>query len=57
MSTVQNFPLILDEISTAQRDCQFAIIIDEAHSNQGGKTSTAMAQALGEEGEAVEGET
>jgi type I restriction enzyme R subunit len=46
VSTVQKFPFILDEIST-ERGKTFAIVIDEAHSSQGGKTSAAMSQALG----------
>jgi type I restriction enzyme R subunit len=45
ISTVQKFPFILDEIAT-ENDRAFAIIIDEAHSGQGGKTSAAMNQAL-----------
>ncbi|MDE0099011.1 MAG: type I restriction endonuclease [Truepera sp.] len=50
ISTVQKFPLILDEIGDEQRRRNFAIIIDEAHSSQGGKTSAAMSQALSEAG-------
>ena len=46
VSTVQKFPFILDEIAT-EGGKTFAIIIDEAHSSQGGKTSAAMSQALG----------
>jgi type I restriction enzyme R subunit len=45
VSTVQKFPFILDEIAT-EGGKAFAIIIDEAHSSQGGKTSAAMSQAL-----------
>lgn len=45
VSTVQKFPFILDEIAT-ERGKTFAIVIDEAHSSQGGKTSAAMSQAL-----------
>ena len=51
ISTVQKFPFILDEIGNEQRGKRFAIIIDEAHSSQGGRTSAAMAQALSEVGE------
>jgi len=36
ISTVQNFPFILDEIGSWHRWPPFAIIIDEAHSSQGG---------------------
>ena len=57
ISTIQKFPLILDEIGNEQRERTFAIIIDEAHSSQGGKTSAAMGSALGEAGEAHEEET
>ncbi|HOX15218.1 MAG TPA: type I restriction endonuclease [Smithellaceae bacterium] len=46
VSTVQKFPFILDEIA-AVSDKTFAIIIDEAHSSQGGKTSAAMSKTLG----------
>jgi type I restriction enzyme, R subunit len=45
VSTVQKFPFILDEIAT-EAGRTFAIIIDEAHSSQGGKTAAAMSQAL-----------
>jgi type I restriction enzyme R subunit len=46
ISTVQKFPVILDEIGTAHRTRNFAIIIDEAHSSQGGRTSAAMSMVL-----------
>jgi type I restriction enzyme R subunit len=45
VSTVQKFPFILDELAT-EAGKTFAIVIDEAHSSQGGKTSAAMSQAL-----------
>lgn len=50
VSTVQKFPRILDEIAS-EGTRSFAIIIDEAHSSQGGKTSAAMSQALGGAGQ------
>ena len=50
ISTIQKFPFILDEIGDEQRRRNFAIIIDEAHSSQGGRTGAAMAQALSEAG-------
>jgi len=50
VSTVQKFPYILDEIAT-ESGKTFAIVIDEAHSSQGGKTSAAMVQALGDQAE------
>jgi len=46
ISTVQKFPFILDEVSS-EAGKTFAIVIDEAHSSQGGKTSAAMNKALG----------
>ena len=56
ISTVQKFPFILEEISGEQHGRRFAIIIDEAHSGQGGRTSAAMSQALSEDGREVEDE-
>jgi type I restriction enzyme R subunit len=53
ISTVQKFPFILDEIEAEQRRRKFAIIIDEAHSSQGGKTSSAMSAALADPEDAV----
>ena len=50
ISTVQKFPFILDEIGTEHRGRRFAIIIDEAHSSQGGRTSAAMSRALSANG-------
>lgn len=47
ISTVQKFPFILDEIGDEHLGRSFAIIIDEAHSSQGGKTSSKMNEALG----------
>ena len=57
VSTVQKFPFILEEIGDSQRNRRFAIVIDEAHSSQGGKTSAAMSSALSEAGRAEEDET
>lgn len=50
ISTVQTFPFILDEIGDEHRGKRFAIIIDEAHSSQGGKTSAKMHMALSDKG-------
>jgi type I restriction enzyme, R subunit len=50
VSTVQKFPFILDELAT-EAGKTFAIVIDEAHSSQGGKTSAAMSQALAHDGD------
>ena len=46
ITTVQKFPFILDDIGTEHRGRKFALIIDEAHSSQGGRTSAAVSQAL-----------
>ncbi len=46
ISTIQKFPEILDEIGDRHRGKTFAILIDEAHSSQGGKTSAAMSEVL-----------
>jgi type I restriction enzyme R subunit len=51
ITTVQKFPFILDEMEGEGVGKNFAIIIDEAHSSQGGKTASAMSKALGEKDE------
>lgn len=57
ISTVQKFPRILDEIGNEHRTRRFAIVIDEAHSSQGGRTSASLSVALGEAGAEDDGET
>jgi type I restriction enzyme R subunit len=57
ISTVQKFPVILDEIGDEHRGRSFAIIIDEAHSSQGGRTSAALSRALSEAGAEEDDET
>lgn len=57
ISTVQKFPFILDEIGSEHRGRRFAIVIDEAHSSQGGRTSAALSQALSAEGAGEDDET
>jgi type I restriction enzyme R subunit len=57
ITTVQKFPFILDEIGNEQRGRRFAIIIDEAHSSQGGKTSAALSMALSVAGAEEDDET
>lgn len=47
VTTVQKFPYILDDIGSEQQGRNFAIVIDEAHSSQGSKTSAAVSRALG----------
>jgi type I restriction enzyme, R subunit len=48
ISTVQTFPFVLDAIGSEHRGGRFAILIDEAHSSQGGRTAAAMSAALNE---------
>jgi len=57
ITTVQKFPVIVDDIGGEHRGRAFAIIIDEAHSSQGGKSSAAVNIALGESGEAEDDES
>ena len=45
ITTVQKFPFILDAIGNDHRGRKFAIIIDEAHSSQGGRTSASVSMA------------
>ena len=46
VTTVQKFPFILDELGDLSGK-RFALLIDEAHSSQGGKTTARMHEALG----------
>ena len=46
ISTIQKFPHILEEIGNEHRGRRFAILIDEAHSSQGGRTAAKMQEAL-----------
>ena len=48
ITTVQKFPFIVDDIGNDHRDRKFAIIIDEAHSSQGGNAAGAVNRTLGE---------
>ncbi len=45
ITTVQKFPFVLNEICDLGKS-KFSIIIDEAHSSQGGKTTAAMNRVL-----------
>ena len=56
ISTIQKFPFVREEISNEHRGRAFAMIIDEAHSSQGGKTSSAVSAVLGESDEVGENE-
>lgn len=57
ITTLQKFPFVLDEIGAEHRSRHFAILIDEAHSSQGGRASAAMSEALGLAGAVEEEET
>ncbi len=46
VTMVQKFPFILDELGDLSGK-RFALLIDEAHSSQGGKTTARMHEALG----------
>ncbi|WP_375418289.1 type I restriction endonuclease subunit R [uncultured Hymenobacter sp.] len=46
ITTVQKFPFILDDIGGELRGRHFALLIDEAHSSQGGRTAAKMNIAL-----------
>lgn len=50
ITTVQKFPFIVQDIGTEHRNRKFAILIDEAHSSQGGRITAAMSTALSEVG-------
>jgi type I restriction enzyme R subunit len=55
-STIQKFPFILDALGDAHRDKRFALVIDEAHSSQGGKSAAAVNRALARLDEEVDAE-
>jgi type I restriction enzyme R subunit len=57
ISTIQKFPVILDEIGDEHRGRKFAIIIDEAHSSQGGRAAAKLNIALSDEGGDEDDET
>ncbi len=46
VTTVQKSPHVLDDIGNEHRDRTFAILIDEAHSSQSGRTAAKMNMAL-----------
>lgn len=46
ITTIFKFSYILEEIGTSQKNKNFAIIIDEAHSSQSGKAASAVSTAL-----------
>jgi type I restriction enzyme R subunit len=57
ITTVQKFPYVLDDIGSEHQGRHFAVVIDEAHSSQGSKTSAAVSRALGGASNADDEET
>jgi type I restriction enzyme R subunit len=57
ITTVQTFPFVLNEIGDEHRGRRFAIVIDEAHSSQGGRASAAVSAALSTAGAEEDDET
>jgi type I restriction enzyme, R subunit len=57
ISTIQKFPVILDEIGNEHRGRKFAIIIDEAHSSQGGRAAAKLNIVLSGQGGDEDDET
>jgi type I restriction enzyme R subunit len=57
ITTVQKFPFVLKDIGSEHRSSTFAILIDEAHSSQGGRATAAMSTALSEIGAEEEDES
>ncbi|BDR85077.1 type I restriction endonuclease subunit R [Clostridium tetani] len=45
ITTLQKFPFIMEKVGEFERG-KYAVIIDEAHSSQGGKSATAMTNIL-----------
>lgn len=56
VSTVQKFPFVLKDIGTVHAGSSFAIVIDEAHSSQGVKTTKAVSRVLSGQGGEEEAE-
>jgi len=58
ISTLQKFPYVLSKITTAELgDKRYAVIVDEAHSSQGGDAAARLRQAIGADNEALPDET
>jgi type I restriction enzyme R subunit len=56
ITTIQTFPHALKVIGDEHRGRKFAIIIDEAHSSQSGKTAASMSATLGATADGLEGD-
>ncbi len=57
ITTVQKFPFVMEEIGDEHRGSNFAIVIDEAHSSQGGRVAAEMNRTLSQENVAEDDET
>ncbi|STP14179.1 Type I restriction-modification system,restriction subunit R [Helicobacter mustelae] len=55
ISTIQKFPYILDDIRDV-RGKRFAILIDEAHSSQGGTSAQSLGEAIRDRGAQDDGQ-
>lgn len=53
ITTLQKFPQIVDDVENMS-DRRFALIIDEAHSSQGGENAASVGQTLGTDGHVVD---
>ena len=57
ISTLQMYPYVLDKIAGADlRGHRYAVIIDEAHSSQGGEAASRLKEAIGANAERAEDE-
>lgn len=54
--TIQTFPYVMGLIDTTLGDKVFAVIVDEAHTSQSGKTANALKKVLTEGGHVAEDE-
>ena len=58
ISTLQKFPYVLDKIARAELGGKrYAVIVDEAHSSQGGDAAARLRQAIGADNEGLPDET
>lgn len=58
ISTLQKFPYVLGKIAGAELGGKrYAVIVDEAHSSQGGDAAARLRQAIGADNEALPDET
>ncbi|OGB04987.1 MAG: DEAD/DEAH box helicase [Burkholderiales bacterium RIFCSPHIGHO2_12_FULL_61_11] len=57
ITTIQTFPFVLQVIGDEHRGRHFAILIDEAHSSQSGKTAGSMSATLGDSAQGDDADT